>query len=324
MPSAGSRNEGPVALVIQKRIAETGGEAYALLLSRVATRLRGWPGFRGQEVVPPNPPTQVDWIEVEHFASAETARNWIQSGERAALLSDVRQYVVGQEDLHLLSDTGQGRLASVSISHNVAPEDEFQFLEWQHQFQAAEAKFEGFVRHKIERPVPGVEEHWFTIVTFDSNRSLENWLNSDERRGILSKGDKFNSKMTIRRTNYGFDFWFPANESIIGSNYSILKQNLLVLVVLYPTVFIWGYFIGGPLLDARGVPFWLSLFVGNLISTQLMGWWIVPWTFDRFKWWMKTDISTRGDVAGYALLIFLYGLSMALYAALLHGTERPG
>jgi uncharacterized protein len=319
MPSSASRNEGPVALVIQKRITEAGSEAYASFLSRVATRLRGWPGFRGQEVVAPNPPAQVDWIEVEHFDSPEAARNWLQSGERAALLSDVRQYVVGQEDLHLLSDTGQGRLASVSISHKVAPEDEFQFLEWQHQFQAAEARFEGFVRHKIERPVPGVEDHWFTIVTFDSNGSLENWLNSDERRGILSEGEKFNSKMTIRRTNYGFDFWFSGNESVTGSENSILKQNLIVLVVLYPIVSLWGYFVGGPLLDARGVPFWLSLFVGNLISTQLMGWWIVPWTFDRFKWWMKPGISLTTDVRGYALLILLYGLSMALYAALLHG-----
>lgn len=319
MPSSASSNEGPVALVIQNRISEAGSEAYASVLSRVATRLRGWPGFRGQEVVSPNPPAQVDWIEVEHFDSAEAARNWLQSGERAALLSCVRQYVVGQEDLHLLSDTGQGRLASVSISHKVAPEDEFQFLEWQHQFLAAEAKFEGFVRHEIERPVPGVDDHWFTIVTFDSNRGLERWLNSDERKSVLAKGDKFNSKMTIRRTNYGFDFWFPASEAIASSNYSTMKQNLLVLVVLYPIVFIWGYFIGGPLLDARGVPFWLNLFVGNLISTQLMGWWIVPWTFDRFKWWMKPSISARREIGGYVILVFLYGLSMTFYAILLHG-----
>jgi uncharacterized protein len=322
MPSVGSRNEDPVALVIQKRIEEAGSEAYASLLSRIAARLREWPGFRGQEVVPPNPPTQVDWVEIEHFDSAEAALSWIQSGERAALLADFRQYLVGQEDFHLLSDTKgrQGKSASVSISHHVSLEDEASFLEWQHAFQAAEARFAGFLRHRIERPLPGTQDHWFTIVTFDSELNLENWLNSPERASILAAGDKFSQKMTMRRTNYGFDFWFPAVCDPSISNDSIVKQNLLVLLVLYPIVFLWGYFIGGPLLDSRGVPFWLSLFIGNLISTQLMGWLIVPWTFNKFIWWLKTDLSIKWNIAGYVFVILLYGVSMAFCAALLSRT----
>ena len=39
-------------------------------------------------------------------------------------------------------------------------------------------------------------------------------------------------------------------------------------------------FVSGPMIDARGVPFWLSLFVGNLVSTQLLGWWVVPAAFE--------------------------------------------
>lgn len=319
MPSMISPTGGPVALVIQNRIADSGSEIYASLLARVAIRLRGWPGFILQEVVPPNPPTQVDWIEIEHFASAEAARSWIQSGERAILLAGARKYVVGQEDLYLLSDPSRGQaiMASVVISHNVAPEDEPEFLEWQHNMQAIEAKFKGFVRHKIERPIPGVQDHWVTIVTFDSDADLENWLKSSERAAVLSTGDKFNRNVTLRRTNYGFDYWFSSNNAASRSKHLILKQNLLVLLALYPIVFLWDYFIGNPLLNARGIPFWLSLFIGNLVSTQLLGWWIAPWTFNRFKWWVKSNTSTKLNIAGYTLVVLLYGLLMALYAVLL-------
>ncbi|WP_363350087.1 antibiotic biosynthesis monooxygenase [Methylocystis echinoides] len=320
-PRECSPTDGPVALVIQQRIADADSETYAMLLSRIATRLRNWPGFTRQEVVAPNPPTQVDWIEIEYFSSAESARLWLQSGERAILLADARQYVVGQEDLQLLSDTsrGQARVASVMISHRVEPEDEGVFLSWQHDIQAAEARFKGFLRHKIERPLPGVQSSWVTIVAFDCDANLENWLNSSERAALLMKGDKFQRSMTVRRNNYGFDFWFSPDDRAPEDKHVIMKQNMVVLLVLYPVVYLWGYFIGGPLLDARHAPPWLSLFIGNLISTQLLGWWIAPWAFNKLEWWMKPDASTGWNIAGYALVILLYGASMALYAVLLGG-----
>ena len=52
--------------------------------------------------------------------------------------------------------------------------------------------------------------------------------------------------------------------------------------MLYPIVFLSGYFISAPFLDSKGVPFWLSLFVGNLFSTQLLGWLAVPVIFPLF------------------------------------------
>ena len=308
-----------VALVIQTRITEAGRAAYFQFLSRVADRLRDWPGFTSQEVVPPAPPTQVDWVVIEHFTSAEAARDWIQSADRAALRAEIRQHVVGQEDLHLLTDTsrGQPRTASVVFGHSVAPDDEPAFLKWQQGIQAAEARFKGFVRHKIERPIPGVQDHWTTIVTFDSDANLDKWQNSSERAAMIANGERFNRNLTVRRSSYGFDFWFPANEAVSGGKHLILKQNLLVLLTLYPIVFLWGYFIGGPLLDTRGVPFWLSLFIGNLVSTQLLGWWIAPWALGKFGWWLQPKTSTWRHIAGYALVLVLYCVSMAAYAALL-------
>jgi antibiotic biosynthesis monooxygenase (ABM) superfamily enzyme len=89
-------------------------------------------------------------------------------------------------------------------------------------------------------------------------------------------------------------------------------------MALYPIVFLWGYFVSTPLFDGPGeIPFWLSLFVGNLVSTQLLGWWVMPWVFRRFEWWLKPRRRGCTQAAGYAILTVIYASSMALYAWLL-------
>src|SRR4029079_10136625 len=52
----------PVALVIQRRIADDGFAAFARWNGEVGEALKAWPGFLGQEVVPPRPPAHVDWV----------------------------------------------------------------------------------------------------------------------------------------------------------------------------------------------------------------------------------------------------------------------
>lgn len=71
------------------------------------------------------------------------------------------------------------------------------------------------------------------------------------------------------------------------------------------------------MIDSHGVPVWLSLFVGNLVSTQLLGWWLVPAAFRALDWWVTPKATLGRQIAGYALLGALYAASMGLYALLL-------
>ena len=49
------------------------------------------------------------------------------------------------------------------------------------------------------------------------------------------------------------------------------KQNMVVLALLYPVVFIFGALVQTPLLMQRfGLPFWLALFIGNIIGVLLL------------------------------------------------------
>jgi antibiotic biosynthesis monooxygenase (ABM) superfamily enzyme len=313
------KGDGPVAVVVQCRIADEGFASFVRWNGRVGDCLRAWPGFLGQDVLPPQPPATLDWVTILRFAGVAAARAWLQSGERRRLLDEVRHYFSEPEGIHILPDASARQESAVSavISFQVPAGLEDDFLAWQARTQTAEAAFKGFLRHKIERPIAGLHDDWIIVLSFDNDANLSAWLNSPEREALLHEGERFNAGLSVRRASYGFNFWFPASTSPQQAPSFILKSNLLVLLVLYPIVYLWGTFVSAPLIDARGVPFWLSLFIGNLVSTQLLGWWIVPAAFKAFDWWLAPRSSIARQIAGYALVTALYGIAMAVYAALL-------
>lgn len=319
MSHAAPDEQGPVALVVQRRVAEASYAAYAHWQARVVERLRAWPGFIAHELIPPAPPGQMDWTIIQRFASGNAAQAWLASPEYAELGAEIAPHLLEEERVHLLSDTGpQPQVgASAFISYKVAPEDRDAFLEWQRTVYAAEARAPGFLRHKLERPVAGVRDDWIIILTFDTDENLNRWLGSPERRKLLKEGAKLKADFHLSRTAYGFDFWFRGDDAPKQSKSEIFKSNLLVLLVLYPIVYLWGFFVSHPLIDAHGAPAWLSLFIGNVVSTQILGWWAVPAIFKAFGWWLGPKPDWKREVLGYATLAVLYALSMAGFAALL-------
>jgi len=311
--------EQPVALVIQRRITDEGFAAFTQWSGKVADALKSWPGFLGQEVVPPRPPTHVDWVQILRFATPAAARAFLQSDVYGALVEQIHGYRVGPEDVHILPEAGGHHADAVSavISFAVPPGTEAEFLAWQARIQSAEANFKGFLRHKIERPIPGLHDDWVVILSFDNDANLNSWIDSPQRAALLEAGGRFNAGLSVKRASYGFNFWFPEGRSPDKGPAFIFKSNLIVLLVLYPVVFLWGFFISRPLIDSHGVPFWLSLFIGNVASTQLLGWWIAPAAFKALGWWIAPDPGWRRNVLGFCILAALYALSMAVYAALL-------
>lgn len=209
---------------------------------------------------------------------------------------------------------------SAVITFAVPPGQEHSFRAWQRRTQEVEARFKGFLRHKVEPPIAGLRDDWMVILTFDSDANLSSWLESSERQALLRDGERFNAGLNVKRVSYGFNFWLPEDSAAQPTKSFVLKSNLLVLLVLYPIVYLWGTFVSQPFIDAHGVPFWLSLFIGNLVSTQLLGWWVVPATFKAFDWWLASKTTWQRQFGGYALVTVLYAAAMAGYAWLLSRT----
>lgn len=313
---------GAVALVIQTRIADEGVGAYIAWQTKVGKVLASRRGFLDQQVMAPGPPAQVDWIVIQRFETLDDAQEWMRSRELAELMAEVRPLFAGEDAVYLRSDVRGTRLpVSAAIACRVEPEDEAAFLEWETRAFQVEALAPGFLGHRLERPAPGIQDNWVITLTFESDRDLQNWLNSPERAQLIEEGQRFQNDLSIRTSNFGFDFWARPTDVPKPSKLWIMKTNLLVLLVLYPIVFLWGFFFSDPIFAKHGTPTWLWLFIANLFSTQIMGWYVVPWAFKRYSFWLGDNPGMNSEIIGWISVLVFYAISMAVYAYIL--TLKP-
>ncbi|HEY7067124.1 MAG TPA: antibiotic biosynthesis monooxygenase [Chloroflexota bacterium] len=308
-----------VTVVTQTRVAPGHDAEYARWQQQVSDAVARFPGFLEQTLIPPNPPVQVDWAIVQRFTSADAARAWLQSAERLQLINAIQPLLVGQDDVHLFTDgTGPKLAAPVTavISMRVKPGQEAAFQEWQRRIAAVEATFDGFSGYRLEPPVPGVQDDWTTMIRFDSDAHLDAWLNSAQRQQLLTETPRFSDEFHTRKVRTGFDSWFTSGQPAGAEPPPGWKQNMIVLLILYPTVFLFGFFVQTPLLLRQGVQFWLSLFVANAVSTVLLGYWFVPWANRVLNWWLRPAPGAvpRVNWAGTLLVVALYAACLLAFS----------
>lgn len=202
------------------------------------------------------------------------------------------------------------------VSTRVAPGHEAAFLGWQHRIAAAEARFDGFEAYALEPPTTGAQDEWTMVVRFDSDENLDAWLASSERAELVSEAAVFDGGTRVQRVHGGFESW-TAPEASGADAPAAWKQNMVVLLMLYPVVFLFGRYVSDPLLTGRGVPFWLALFLGNAISVAALGWVLVPRASAAFSWWLSPPAPSPGrTAAGAAVVVALYAVLLACFAAL--------
>lgn len=308
-------------LVTQTRVrAECFGD-FALWQQKVSGLVAGLPGFIDQEVIPPSPPAQPDWVIVQRFTSVDAARAWIASSERGQLIEESQPWLLGSDDVHIFQDGAEAAArasapVSAVISTRVAPGQEEAFRAWQRRIAAVQARFQGFQGYKFEPPVPGVQDDWVVILRFDSQSHLEDWLNSPERLQLVEEAAALTTETHIRTIQTGFDSWFALGDGAAVSP-PAWKQNLLVILALYPIAFLFGRWVGTPLLTGRGVPFAVSFFIGNVVGTLLLSL-AVPQLSRAFAWWLNPTgrDPARINWAGAALIMLLYGVLMLIFVSL--------
>ena len=145
---------------------------------------------------------------------------------------------------------------------------------------------------------------------------MQAWLDSDERgRLIAEAADQFGAESHIRKVRGGFDAYFRTGDSA-APRIPIWKENFVVLLVLYPTVFLFGLWVGTPVLTKHfGLPFYLVLFLGNIFSVSMTGWWFISWGNRALSWWLrpKSDAPPWISAAGVALVVALYAICLLIF-----------
>jgi antibiotic biosynthesis monooxygenase (ABM) superfamily enzyme len=304
-----------VTIVTQTAVRPESAEAFSLWQSETSRVVTAFAGFIEQKLLPPNPPLQVDWVILQRFARLEDARRWLGSPERAKRLEGVAPMLIGRDDIHIVRDEDEGRKpapVSAVISTRVKPGKEAEYRVWERRIAAAQSSAPGLQGYRFEPPVPGVQDDFVAILRFDSQANLQAWLDSPVRKRLIEEAAPLTEEFHARLTSTGFEQWFRDDSGAPAGPLPVWKMNMVVLLLLYPIVFLWGVWVGTPLLAQKWqLPFAVNLFIGNIFSVALTGF-LVPWTANHLlAWWL------RPKNPGQAVGVHLLGAAIvcAIYAA---------
>ena len=205
---------------------------------------------------------------------------------------------------------------TVVTQTRVAAGHDAEFSRWQEEVNGVLAGIPGYLDHSVMPPNPPAQVDWVTMLRFDSDAHLDAWLNSEQRQRLLKETPDFSPEFHVRKVRTGFDSWFTAGTRPGAEPPSAWKQSMVVLLVLYPTVFLFGFFVGTPFLMNQGVPFWLTLFLSNAASTVLLGYWFTPQVSRALMWWLspKPTAPPWTNWAGAGLVALLYCLCLAIFS----------
>jgi antibiotic biosynthesis monooxygenase (ABM) superfamily enzyme len=314
--SAAPATGASTTIITQTRVLPEHAADFATWQQQIGSAVAASPGFISAEVLPPSPPVQPDWVIMQRFTSNAAAQAWLGSPERQRLLETARPWLVGHDDIHLFESAPQPDDSAVSmiISTNVAPGKEAEFKAWNQRINAAQARYPGFQGFKVTPPTPGAQDDWLTVIQFDNQDHLNSWLTSEDRKRLMDEGSAIFTESHTRTVRSAFAQWFPLEGA--ASAAPVWKMNMLVLLGLYPIVFLFGFFVQTPfLMGTFGLPFWASLFIGNVVGVLLLTY-VVPWISARFGWWLQPagEATARQNLIGIAVLVVCYALMMVIFS----------
>jgi uncharacterized protein len=296
----GTATDGAATLLIGQRLQPGREDDYLAWHDTVADAVAGYPGFRGIELRRPALP-QEDWTVVYRFDSVADMQRWVDSATRADLLERAAHLFDGPGTQQVIAadDRVDDTLVSVVVSQRVRPEKVQDFLAWQATVRDAESRFAGFRGSEIHRPVEGVQDAWTITYRFDTAEHLDAWLTSDERRELLA--DNPFGEFTLQRIDHAFGNWFDTG-SAAAPPPSDFKTAIAVWMGLYPTVVLLTL-LTAPL----GMPLWLGMLVGNLLSSLVMSYLTMPFYGTRIlRFWLSPRPGARQprtDIAGFVLVL---------------------
>lgn len=304
-----------VSIVTQTCVRPERAEDFARWQGETSTFIAKFPGFLEQRLMPPKPPLQVDWVILQRFTTLEAARTWLASSERQTRIEGAAPMLVGRDDVHIVQDEAEGikpSPASVVISTRVLPGKEVEYRAWERRIAAAQSKAPGLQGYRFEPPVPGVQEDFVAILRFDTEANLQAWLNSPIRKKLVEEATPLTEEFHTRMARTGFDQWFQ--DSVAGgAPLPVWKMDMLVLLMLYPIVFLWSEFVAFPFLGKTH--FAISLFVGNIVSVALTGF-LVPWVANYFGWWLQPATLAnrlRIHLLGAGIILAFYVLMVVAF-----------
>jgi antibiotic biosynthesis monooxygenase (ABM) superfamily enzyme len=157
---------------------------------------------------------------------------------------------------------------------------------------------------------PGeAEDLWTNRIVWDDLESWLAWMDSEERRPILQE-ERHGGFSFRRRSNWqGYARWLGR---AAAERTPIWKMNLIVLLLIYPTVMLVGRLTRDWSLQRPAL-----MLIGNAITVAVTGWWLVPLTARAYAGWLDGHWSQSQRLrALVSILLLLLALLLLLFQAL--------
>lgn len=279
--------------------------------SQLNDMIAKFPGFLSLEILSPEALKIPSWTVVQRFSDLDSASFWFDSQERKALFQNLSSQSTALQIQEIKADKpNQGGVTEVIITQVDAKKADA-YKKWLAKIHLAESKFPGFRGMYVQSPGNKVENHWITLLEFDTIEHLDQWLASDARKEILKELDPMITSLESHRIISPFAGWFRSIAKV-GEIPPVWKQTLLVLLVLFPIVMLEFKFLN-PLTKSLNIS--AATFLGNAISVTLISWPMMPIVIRLFKRWLTPDIRTRSKAnwIGTVALIALYVMEIVAF-----------
>ncbi|PLV57824.1 antibiotic biosynthesis monooxygenase [Erwinia sp. B116] len=167
------------------------------------------------------------------------------------------------------------------ITHRLLAGKQEEYQRWLEKVMPQAALFEGHLGVNVLRPVHG-EQTWTVLIRFDSLDNLYHWINSEQRKALLTELPQLLCGPEHIEVRPGAAFWFtpPTAERQPPKKW---KQFLLTLAVIFPstnlvpwfwhqllpaaTGTLWGHFLNDACVVALVVYIWMPA-----LTTLLKNW----------------------------------------------------
>ena len=313
--SATTSSRQTATVVTNTRVREGHDKEFEAWQARMDEVISRFVGFVSREVLPPTPPEQLDWVIIQRFEQPEQLKAWLESPQRVELLAEISPALEGEDAVNVFvgheveAGGAQGPVTAV-IMTDVTPGNEKEFERWHARVKQRQSTYPGFLGCEVQPPTETFQQEWVTLLRFDSNAHLDNWLESDERKQLLREADEIIDRSNERRVRTSFEGWFKFGAD--NQPPPSWKQSALVLLVLFPVVILEITLLNPILAWMNVAP---ATFIANVISVALLAWPLMPLAIRAMQWWLspRPDAGSAVRWGGPALLVLLYAVAIVFF-----------
>lgn len=178
--------------------------------------------------------------------------------------------------------------ATVVITHHVSQAQQPRYEEWLNEIGPVCKASQGLLDWHIIRPISGLTDTYTVIIRYDNHQNLKTWIQSEDRKRLLSKIENVLANEENVHINSGLDFLFSlAGEKpktpVRWKQFLVTWSAIFPLVVCLPLLLL-------PILQLLNVPnnHILNTFIVTGAVVSLMVYVVMPrytklvrrWLFD--------------------------------------------